>query len=95
MEITTNQVAEAFRVSPITVSAWARQKGGLEGDMPRNARRSGRRFTIDAVRAYARKVDPSGYMLRKFDEWLDRNRSAIYADQYPSNNGTHVLVSRK
>lgn len=95
MELTTNQVAEAFRVSPITVSSWARAEGGLKGDLPRNARRLGRRFTIEAVRRYARVADPTGYMLRKFDEWLDRNRSAVYADQAPSDNGTHVLVSRQ
>ena len=92
MELTTKQVAEALRVSPVTVSLWSRNRK-LVGFMARNARKSGRRFRVDAVRTFARNAGDEGYSERLFEEWFKSNKEAVLAAQRPSASSTDVLAS--
>lgn len=93
MQLTTKQVAEVFQVAPTTVSMWSRTKR-LKGKMPRNARRTGRRFTVAEVRAFAQSAEDEGYSERQFEEWLATNRDRLLSRQGGGDSSTPVLISK-
>lgn len=93
-KLTTNQVADAFDVKPVTVSSWVAQKR-LTGSMPRNARSKGRTFRLRELLLFAQCADDEGASEQQLRDWWEKNKEVVSQSLGTGNNGTDVLVSNQ
>jgi len=90
IKLATKQVADAFEVKPVTVSSWVKAKR-LRGTMPRNARRTGRRFTLRELLLFARAADDEGASEEQLNAYWERNKDELLRTQDTGVSGTNVL----